>query len=58
MKELLKGIWEGPSTTVAAGAVAAAAIIAEHSDALDLPTWAIVALTAVASFLAVYKQPK
>ena len=28
MKELLKGIWEGSSTTVAAGAVTAAAIIA------------------------------
>jgi len=58
MKELLKGIWEGPSTTVAAGAVAAAAIIAEHSNALDLPTWAVVAVTALASFLTVYKGSK
>lgn len=55
MKNLIKNIWQAPSSTIAGGLVAAIGI-AIASD-IEMPKSLIVALSAVSAFLAVFDGP-
>ena len=56
MKNLFKNLWEAPSSTLAAGIIAALGIITTQTE-MDLPGWAILTASALAAFLAAFDGP-
>lgn len=55
MKNLFKNIWDAPASTIAGGLVAAIGV-AVAAD-VELPKVAVVSLSAVSAFLAVFDGP-
>ncbi len=56
MKNLIKNIWNAPASTIAGALVASIGVIVVTD--LNVPTWAIIALTATSAFLAVFSGSK
>jgi hypothetical protein len=55
MKNLIKNIWEAPSSTISVALTAAIGVIIAGD--IDAPPWVFVALAASAAFLGIFGGP-